>query len=123
MPDVKPAAPEKREPCRFMMFTVLWRVIAIERKQKPEWWQRGDKFEKEEPAKMLQDLLRMIENHGSDWITVVLYDMTIPKWERGPEGKPLRWIVKIQRGVVEINRLKNYSEMLTDFVIPNFLNQ
>jgi len=104
-----------KERCRFDMFTVL--RPGLEKNlpyKKPEWTFSGNKYTNESP-KMLWNLIKMILKNPGKWQTIELYDNTRPKNDKE------RIVIRIRNGVIEENRLQNYSLMLQNFSLPDFL--
>jgi len=107
--------PGLKSRCRFDMFTVL--KPGLEKNfvnKKREWTYSGDKYTNELP-KMLWNLIKMLIKNVNSWQTVELYDNTRPK------SDPDRIILRISNGVITKNRLQEYSAMLDQFPLPDFL--
>jgi hypothetical protein len=68
-----------------------------------------------EPPKMLQALLRFFDRKHYQWVVVEIYDNTYPKSDNR------RTVLKYCNGLLELNRLHNYADMLTDFPMPDWL--
>lgn len=68
-----------------------------------------------EPQKMLQALLRFFSRKHYQWMVVEIYDNNYLKNDNR------RVLLKYCNGMVEVNRLHNYNEMLNDFPIPDWL--
>src|SRR4051812_1817895 len=81
--------------------------------------ERGDRFEKNDPNKMLVYLIRYFVNkHVKErWVRVEVYNNTKP-----PEDFE-RVILKYEQGEIKINRLKNYHSCfdLLRYTPPQFL--
>jgi len=98
--------------CRFGMFIRLAPgYVSHFPGQVRTWYYRGDKFTTEE-SKMLRNLLYMIKKRIKEYDRIELYDNT--KVEN-------KIVVKITDGVVEINQLQRYREMLNGYSLPIFL--
>ena len=81
--------------------------------------ERGDRYEKNDPNKMLVYLIRYFVNkHVKErWVRVELYDNTKP-----PEDVE-RVILKYEQGEIKINMQKNYQSCfdLVRYTLPQFL--
>jgi hypothetical protein len=108
------AAPKER--CRFDMFATLKNEVRMNFSNgTKQWCFRGDKFNNE-PPKMLRYLLGIVKNHYESYYLFELYDNTKPK----TDGE--RLILKILNGKVKVNRLPDYSELLQNFHLPEYLS-
>ena len=81
--------------------------------------ERGDRYEKNDPNKMLVYLIRYFVNkHIKErWVRVELYDNTKPFEDVE------RVILKYEQGEIKINMLKNYQSCfdLVRYTLPQFL--
>ncbi len=101
--------------CRFDLFVRLEQGTASTFKDmQRKWCFRGDAYTDIE-SKMLKNLLNLIKNHGQKYFIMELYDNTLPK----DNGE--RLILKIQQKLIRVNRLPEYSAMLTDFPLESIL--
>lgn len=76
--------------------------------------QRGDKFE-HEVDKMLWSLIRYFLKDHKNWVWAQLRDNTRAK------NDPERIILYYNKGIVDVNRLKDYSLLLQNFPLPDWL--
>jgi hypothetical protein len=106
-----------RPPSRFSLFVHLYNNVQSkfpggERK----FTYRGDKYE-EKAHKQLQYLLNLIQNYGHTFHVAQLTDNSLPK----DDGQ--RMLLKRHKGIVTVNNLENYPDLLTDYPVPSFLKQ
>lgn len=105
-----------KERCRFDMFSMLRNDNTMTFSNgKKEWCFRGDKYSTE-PNKMLKYLLGIVKNHRTNYYLIELYDNTRPT----TDGE--RLILKLVNNQVKVNRLHNYSELLKNFSLPEWLS-
>lgn len=104
-----------RRRARFDLFIVLKPgITSWFPHQKRAFCYRGDKFIKDE-KRMLPSLIRLLIKKIECFETVELYDNDFHFQNDN------RVILKITAGVVEINKLQNYSRLLTKVSLPVFL--
>lgn len=80
----------------------------------PTWYYRGDKFTLDE-NKMLINLVKMFINHHNKYQIAELYD------NNKDRNDPARIIIRFKAGIVEENRLQNYSDALNKIILPPYL--
>lgn len=115
-PAKTPVMQAKKERCRFDMFCMLRNDVQMSFSTgAKEWCFRGDKWN-QEPNKMLHYLLGIVKNHRTNYYLMELYDNTKPK-ECGE-----RLILKILNNQVKVNRLNEYSELLKNYSLPEWLS-
>lgn len=107
---------EKKEPgtrCRFDLFVRMRPGISSNfTDQKRSWCYRGDKYT-DEPHRMLRNLLKLVQKKFPLYDRVILYDNDAPI--------ECREILRIIDDNIEKNRLNQYSLMLLNFHLPEFL--
>lgn len=107
------------QPCRFRMFVRVKENSTFRFKNFNDplvGWYRGDRYEKANVHKMLSYLLGIIKNHRQQYAVMELYDETKPKTD------PSRVILKMNGGMVQINRIPDYSDMLSGVALPEWLS-
>ena len=107
---------EKRTPCRFDMFTRRKKTSAAPVKNAKEvFTYRGDKYSNE-PDKMLKLLIGMVVNYRKQFAVMMIRDNS------KPPDHPERIILKVLNGEPKINRLPEYSELIKNYSIPEYLS-
>jgi|SRR6185437_1143110 len=107
---------EKRTPCRFDMFTRRKKTATAPVKNAKEiFTYRGDRYSSE-PEKMLQLLIGMVKNHRRQFAVMMIRDNS------KPPGNPEHIILKILNGEPKINRLPEYSELIKNYSLPEYLS-
>lgn len=115
-PAKMPVKALKKERCRFDMFCMLRNDVQMTfATGAKEWCFRGDRWN-QEPNKMLHYLLGIVKNHRCNYYLMELYDNTKPK-ESGE-----RLILKILNNQVKVNKLTEYSELLKNYSLPEWLS-
>lgn len=102
---------EKRTPCRFDMFTRRKKTsLPPVKNAKEVFTYRGDRYSTE-PDKMLKLLLGMVVNYRKQFAIMMIRDNSNNKI-----------ILKILNGEPKINRLPEYSELIKNYSIPEYLS-
>jgi hypothetical protein len=102
---------EMRTPCRFDMFTRRKKTSAAPVKDAKEvFTYRGDKYSNE-PDKMLKLLVGMVVNYRKQFAVMMIRDNS--------NGKV---ILKMLNGEPKINRLPDYSALIKNYPIPEYLS-
>lgn len=101
--------------CRFDLFVRLDPALVSRYPNNSlTWCHRGDKYTMREDE-MLQALLRMFVKHYKGWKIGMIRDNV-----KGSQD-PSRIILMYCNGIIEDNRLRNYSDMLTKIILPEWL--
>lgn len=83
---------------------------------KLDWTLRGDcKKGNESPEKQLRYLLNNIKRRFESYLSIELYDTSLPK----QDGE--RLVLKILHGDVKVNGLHWYQDLLKDYALPTLL--
>ena len=112
VPQIQVANTEGVARCRFDLFV---RYTEAVRRNKKAFTYRGDHFGETDPAKMLWNLIRMFKNKYQDFLLAELYDNTRQK------NDPDRLILRYKSKQIIVNRLSEYSEMLKEHPLPDWL--
>lgn len=75
----------------------------------------GNRFEDLDPSKQLINLLKLFSKDNHKMAVALLYDSSVPKYQE--ERDILKWC----NGVVEVNRINCYKDLLQDFQLPDIL--
>jgi len=108
-----------KEKCRFMMFCRVKENSSFRFRHFEDplvGWIRGDKYDKQNVAKMLQYLINYIKNHNRQYV-----HMTICDTAKSPHEEDYI-ILKILNGVPKINRLPGYGILLENYNLPEQLS-
>lgn len=105
--------PEVSKRCRFDLFIRIRPGIpSFFKDQQRVWTYRGDKFT-DEYHKMLRNLLNLVKKN------ITMYDRLI--LQDNDKLLEERIILKIIDGIIEVNALNQYSLMLLNYPLPDFL--
>lgn len=111
---INPVEKPEKGKCRFIMFVRLRPGIPSHFKDLSRTgYYPGDKYTDKEPE-MLRNLIKMLDKRLDHYDRVVIYDNFKSDHERE--------ILKIVDGIIEPNRIKQYSLMLTNYILPKWLN-
>jgi hypothetical protein len=106
----------EKNPCRFNLFV---RLKANQVQRYPNnsltWTHRGDKYNLDE-KKQLADLIKMVIKHFSKYELLQITDANA-----GKKYSPDQIVLKINKNIVEINKLYKYSDYLTKVFLPEWL--
>lgn len=107
---------EKKPLCRFDMFTRLKKGSPPTVKNGKEvFTYRGDMYSNQ-LDKMLQTLIRMVENHRKKCAVMMIRDNS------KPASSHERTVLKLINGKPYVNRILNYPELIQDFPLPKYLS-
>ena len=90
-------------------------------KRFPEFTERGDRFEKEDPKKMLAYLVRYFLKEYGRWDLAIIRDNRIPPCNI--EHTILKMIRKDDELIIEINRLQEYKFITERIPLPEWLQK
>lgn len=79
-------------------------------------WIRGDTYEKNSVAKMLQYLIGYIKNHNRQYVHMTIVDTSKKK------GDEDYVVLKILNGIPKINLLPDYGDLIKDYHLPEYLS-
>jgi hypothetical protein len=112
---VNPVEERTGRQCRFMLFVRLRPgIVSHFRNQQRTGYYPGDKYT-DKPHEMLRNLLKMIDKGLPKYDRIELYDN-----DRGGEE---RIILKITDDCINRNELRQYHLMLTNYILPKWLQQ
>ena len=108
-----------KDKCRFMMLCRVKESSSFRFRKFDDplfGWIRGDTYEKNDVAKMLQYLVGYIKNHHRQYVHMTIVDTTKKKSDADYV------VVKMLNGIPKINLLTNYEDLIKNYNLPEYLS-